>query len=482
MSNPHQPREIDVSRARVRRTARPNAGVPPMRTAQPQSKAASQRPAAYDHALQDAATQRVARPQQGSANAQPHKTAPTSAAKRRRPADADAIPPEARRRTAQSGARKKSKKNPWKTALKVLCVLLLILGGIYLGLRLYAGAITSTGDMGKLDKTQVLGTPPEYKGKQLNLLVLGIDYTTEDAAIVQRDPIGNTDMLLYCQFDFEKDTMKMLQIPRDTFVGEIGGKAGKINGVFAHSADPDNRVSTVASLVSQQLSLPIDNYVTIDMDALREIVDKFNGIEIDIPYDIIDRDKNGNVTSALYQGKRNLKGAELEFFLRARDMLPRQDIDRLDNQRNFYKALFGEIRTATPGDLWKLIPVYATKMNTDLSVDDLVGVAINMLSIKNENIMMCRLPVARGELYNGHDVMVAAKPESAALLNQYFRPADAPVGVEGIKTAEHPMRDVVVDANVAWFGAHVEPVDSTALPAAGSTVSGAPQTTAAPAA
>ncbi|MEG1075030.1 MAG: LCP family protein [Ruthenibacterium sp.] len=459
MSNPHQPREIDISRARVRRTAQP---------IQPVNRSAPTPPA----------EQRVARPQQQT-TPPPRRTAPQQAQPRRRaPENTNAQP----RRRMPSEKDRMKKKNPWKTALKVLCILLLVFGGIYFGLRLYAGAITTTGDMGTLDKTQVLGTPPEFKGKQLNLLVLGIDYTTEDAEIVQRDPIGNTDMLLYCQFDFEKDTMKMLQIPRDTFVGEIGGKAGKINGVFANSADPDNRVSTVASLVSQQLNLPIDNYVTIDMDALREIVDKFNGIEIDIPYDIIDHDKNGNETSKLLKGKRNLKGAELEFFLRARDMLPRQDIDRLDNQRNFYKALFGEIRTATPGDLWKLIPVYATKVNTDLSVDDLVGVGINMLSIKNENIMMCRLPVARGELYNTHDVMVAAKPEIADLLNQYFRPADAPVGAEGIKTAEHPTRDVVVEANVEWFGAHVEPSDSAAVPAAGSTVTDPAQTPAAPAA
>ncbi|MEG1322578.1 MAG: hypothetical protein RSD01_05550, partial [Ruthenibacterium sp.] len=232
MSNPHQPREIDISRARVRRTAQP---------IQPVNRSAPTPPA----------EQRVARPQQQT-TPPPRRTAPQQAQPRRRaPENTNAQP----RRRMPSEKDRRKKKNPWKTALKVLCILLLVFGGIYFGLRLYAGAITTTGDMGTLDKTQVLGTPPEFKGKQLNLLVLGIDYTTEDAEIVQRDPIGNTDMLLYCQFDFEKDTMKMLQIPRDTFVGEIGGKAGKINGVFANSADPDNRVSTVASLVSQQLNL-----------------------------------------------------------------------------------------------------------------------------------------------------------------------------------------------------------------------------------
>ena len=58
--------------------------------------------------------------------------------------------------------------------------------------------------------------------------------------------------------------MTMLQIPRDTLVGEIGGSAGKINGIFANSADNENRVNHYSVHHKKVFGLPIDDYVTID--------------------------------------------------------------------------------------------------------------------------------------------------------------------------------------------------------------------------
>ena len=90
-------------------------------------------------------------------------------------------------------------------------------------------------------------------------------------------------MILYVRVNGSDHTMTMLQIPRDTLVGEIGGSAGKINGIFANSADKENRVNTLAQYITKVFGLPIDDYVTIDMDSLREIVDVFGGIEVYVP-------------------------------------------------------------------------------------------------------------------------------------------------------------------------------------------------------
>lgn len=139
----------------------------------------------------------------------------------------------------------------------------------------------------------------------MNILVLGIDYSTEDA--VKRDPIGQTDMILYVRVNGSDHTMTMLQIPRDTLVGEIGGSAGKINGIFANSADKENRVNTLAQYITKVFGLPIDDYVTIDMDSLREIVDVFGGIEVYVP---VTMEYDG---SRLEQGWRVLRARSANF-------------------------------------------------------------------------------------------------------------------------------------------------------------------------
>ncbi len=332
-----------------------------------------------------------------------------------------------------TSARRRRKKNTGKTAAKVLLCIVLVLGLAFGGIYWYVGSIFNTGEMGSLAPPESGAdalVPDELSGT-MNILVLGIDYSTEDA--VKRDPIGQTDMILYVRVNGSDHTMTMLQIPRDTLVGEIGGSAGKINGIFANSADKENRVNTLAQYITKVFGLPIDDYVTIDMDSLREIVDVFGGIEVYVP---VTMEYDG---SRLEQGWRVLMGAECEFFLRQRkdtSATPRGDIDRLANQQYFYSALFRRVRTATVGDIIKLTPVVQKYINTSLNFMELVQLGMSVLSIPSENIIIGRLPVARGELYNGQDVMVCAKAETAEFLNEYFRPADDPLAAQQIGTPD----------------------------------------------
>ena len=336
-----------------------------------------------------------------------------------------------------------------KTAAKVLLCIVLVLGLAFGGIYWYVGSIFNTGEMGSLAPPESGAdalVPDELSGT-MNILVLGIDYSTEDA--VKRDPIGQTDMILYVRVNGSDHTMTMLQIPRDTLVGEIGGSAGKINGIFANSADKENRVNTLAQYITKVFGLPIDDYVTIDMDSLREIVDVFGGIEVYVP---VTMEYDG---SRLEQGWRVLMGAECEFFLRQRkdtSATPRGDIDRLANQQYFYSALFRRVRTATVGDIIKLTPVVQKYINTSLNFMELVQLGMSVLSIPSENIIIGRLPVARGELYNGQDVMVCAKAETAEFLNEYFRPADDPLAAQQIGTPDWGTRSEVIGAEVRRMG------------------------------
>lgn len=125
--------------------------------------------------------------------------------------------------------------------------------------------------------TQDIATPPEYSKDLTNILVLGIDYDDnpeEQALGIQRSKNGNTDMILYVQFNKKENTVHMLQIPRDVFVGldlPTGG-TGRINALYAHGADQENRVQNIAQVLYDQLKLPVDDYVVIDMQMLKAMM------------------------------------------------------------------------------------------------------------------------------------------------------------------------------------------------------------------
>ena len=170
-----------------------------------------------------------------------------------------AMPPEAPP-APQRPVKKRTKPGRGRRiALISVCTLVCLCLAAYGGLKWYASRFLNTGEMGTLNTETVRQTAPEFRGEQINILVLGISYTTSDADVTYRDEVAPADMILYMRVDLVNNQIRMLQIPRDTFVGDVGGVEGKINGIFTTTQDTENRVNAVAEYISQNFGLPIDN-------------------------------------------------------------------------------------------------------------------------------------------------------------------------------------------------------------------------------
>ena len=165
-------------------------------------------------------------------------------------------------------------------------------------------------------------------------------------------------------------------------------------------------------------------------------------------------EKTGALEGELLQGWRTLLGGDCEFFLRYRQGLPRSDLDRLVMQRQFYAGLFRRLKTASVGDIVKLLPVAQKYIKTDISTLELMSIAIEVSGMDSADISIGRLPVyGSGQLYAGeHSVVVTAKEETAALLNEYFRPADDPIAAADIGTPEWPTTGGAAGAEMSTMG------------------------------
>lgn len=320
-----------------------------------------------------------------------------------------------RRRYASSGdthRRSVRKKRTLRRVTAVLVCFVLVVGGLVAWFFGTAGAIVNTGTQGVLSPT--IATKPEYQGDVVNLLVLGLDYEEGRTG-------WNTDMIMYVHLDRKNKTMNMLQIPRDMFVGSHlpTGGTGKINALYSCGADEANPVNNLAQVINEQLQLPVDHYLTIDMDGFKALVDHFNGIDVYVPKPMAWEG------SSLPQGWNHLNGDAAEFFVRCRKGpgFANSDMDRVVNQRYFYSALFHVLRTATVSDIIKLMPVFTKFCNTDLSVTECMALGIDLLSIPNENIIVARVPTyqANSDYTPGSRPVNCAADRTATLLNQYFR-------------------------------------------------------------
>ena len=99
-------------------------------------------------------------------------------------------------------------------------------------------------------------------------------------------------MIMYLQYDKKAQTMKMLLVPLDSFMGDNfnTGGTGKINGVYAHGPNKDNKVQNIVEVFNELFQLPVVHWMTIDMLCLRCMVDVFGGgavIPVNFQYDIV---------------------------------------------------------------------------------------------------------------------------------------------------------------------------------------------------
>lgn len=316
------------------------------------------------------------------------------------------------------GGKKKKRIRWWQILLITLLVIALIFGGAF---ALIMGAITPEG--GNIKLNQLINTPKEFQGKELNFLMVGIDRSSQKEGDDLNDAgvdDGNTDMILYVHFNNETGEMKMLQIPRDTMVTTDRSVSGnyRINNIAKTQAADSNSMNMAAlcEQISNMYQLPIDGYMTIRLEMLVQLVDTFGGIELYVPQEM---DYKG---SHLDQGYQTLNGDACEFLLRTRHVYNNGDIGRLNMQRQFYSALFRRLKSI--GNIWdvaKLTPAVLNYMETSLSASKLVSFAVSMLKIDSSKIMICQMPVKMAGKYNGESVVYPARQEDADILNQYFR-------------------------------------------------------------
>lgn len=355
---------------------------------------------------------------------------------------------------------KKKKKAWWKVVLITLLVLVLIFGGT---LALIMNALRpETG--GNLTFNQLLNTPKEFAGKEINILLVGIDRSTEDGSGEDsQSNDGMTDMIMWMHFNNETGEVKMLQIPRNIFVTTDASYSGnyQINAIAKTQGSKGyNNLNALCEEVSKEFQVSIDGYVSIRLEKLVELVDILGGVYCYIPQDMSYKG------SALEQGYRNLDGAAAEFLLRNRHSYANSDLGRLNTQRYFYAAMFAKLRSMTAWDIAKNLPFYLSMVDTSLSISDLISVAVSLMSVSSDKIMLAQVPVYMGGItYNGNDVVVVARQETADLLNTYYRENTGPVDASELQVVDNVLDVSGVGAsepNVQFMAAINEQVNDAA--------------------
>ena len=122
-------------------------------------------------------------------------------------------------------------------------------------------------------------------------MVAGYDRSAEDG----EEEIGLTDMILYLQWDCDRNKLEVLQVPPSLYVGWSTGQAEAGEGE-ENAADPTGQGSTTGRInavaretgglqglcdeITAMTGLPVDGYLGMDLNGLGDIVEYIGGIEV----------------------------------------------------------------------------------------------------------------------------------------------------------------------------------------------------------
>lgn len=216
------------------------------------------------------------------------------------------------------------------------------------------------------------------------MLLLGVDanesrMTGGESADYGSDPSAfRSDTMILARVDPGEKKVALVSIHRDTYV-PVGGKMDKINVAY-----PLGGAAGTIEAVSDFAGVPISHYAEINLDGLYAVVDALGGVEVNVPYAV----RDGHTGWTLEAGPQLLDGEGAEVFVRSRhayDDLGDGDRYRAANQRLFVAAVLERLMGASPADMVAAVDTLADYVKTDLTIDQVAGLALAMRGIDVEN-------------------------------------------------------------------------------------------------
>ncbi|QQK08017.1 LCP family protein [Miniphocaeibacter halophilus] len=246
---------------------------------------------------------------------------------------------------------------------------------------------------------------------ELMFLVVGVDKNIDAVGEAQNTRV-RTDTMILTTVNFEKGTIDLISLPRDTKIKYEGSfiKLGE-----AHSY---GGIEGTLKAVRNLTGLDIDYYMSVDYDAVLRLVEVIGGVEVDSPQEINAPEINIHIP----KGRTVLDENQSLYFLRAREVLKnRSDLERMKNQQYFLKQLVKEV--TKPSNLLKipeLLEVYKDNVTTNIDLGSLGNVALQAAKFDSSKMTTQTLEGTDDYEYNANGKKISYFYVDEKKMNELF--------------------------------------------------------------
>ena len=183
---------------------------------------------------------------------------------------------------------------------------------------------------------------------------------------------------------------------RDLYVAIPGYSSTRINAAYAYGG-----MELLDETLEENFGVQIDGNVEVDFEVFKVLVDKVGGIDLELTQAEADY-ICGRDQSVLYpqplrtdwdlqEGVNHLDGEQALIHARNRS-IGNSDYRRTERQQDVLKAAFAKIKDLNVLEIGGLIKDVLPLVTTDLSLWDMTGYAMDVMSIGTDEIQSYRIP------------------------------------------------------------------------------------------
>ena len=245
---------------------------------------------------------------------------------------------------------------------------------------------------GKLDKIQTVELPSnedlgitETVSQDLtgyrNIAIFGVDSRSDDYGRGNR-----SDCIIIASINNDTGDVKLISVYRDTYVNIDGHGLDKITHAYSYGEAP-----LAIKTLNKNLDLNINEFVTVNFDAVSEAVDKLGGVQLNITADEIKYingyiDETSRVTGKTANhitepGTYTVDGVQAVSCSRIR-YTDGGDYKRAERMRTVIEAMFNKLKTRNVAQISAFADSILPHVYTNITSNDIIAMVPSMTKYK----------------------------------------------------------------------------------------------------
>jgi len=248
----------------------------------------------------------------------------------------------------------------------IFLILIIIIAGIGIGGFSYINSKLGMIDYDDLsaDDIEVNAGINESLSGYRNIALLGLD-AREDTFTGTR-----SDCIIIVSINEKTKDVKLLSIYRDTYLELTGRDLDKVNHAYAYGG-----AQLTLSTLNTNLDLNITEYVTVNFETVRTVVDSIGGIKMTVTN--AEAESIPNISSG---GTYTLNGEQALAYSRIRKI--DTDYKRTERMRDVLTAIFTKVKSLSLGELNSLMDTILPHVRTNIKSSEIIGLLPQIASYK----------------------------------------------------------------------------------------------------